>query len=82
MTENFQPAKKEALDQEDALAEEKLHRKNCIDRLGRHIASSQGRNGQDFTAEALFYCEENGYDYGKALEAYEQDRAFEVAQLT
>jgi len=26
---------------------------------------------EDFKAEALFYCEENGYDYGKAKVAYD-----------
>ncbi len=28
----------------------------------------------DFKAEALFYCEENDYDYRKAKAAYDRDR--------
>ena len=81
MKEEFKMEEKVEMDQAEALSQEMLHRQSTISKLSAEIARSQGLIGVDFKSEALFYCEENGYDYGKAKEAYDQDRAFEVQQL-
>lgn len=44
-----------------------------------YIGETLGKiHNSSYRAEALFYCEEHSYDYRKAKEAYDQDRAFEV----
>lgn len=59
------------MSQESALTEEKLRREQAILLMGKYIADCHGRPGADFKAEALFYCEENQYEYRKAKVAYD-----------
>jgi len=56
-------------------------REQAIGMMMEYIAHSMGRPHSNFRSEALFYCEDNGYDYRKAKEAYDADRAFEEQQL-
>lgn len=49
--------------------------------MNQYIQEEQHRPGADFKAEALFYCEENDYDYRKAKEAYDRDRQFEMQHM-
>ena len=50
--------------------------------LKNYMKEVTGQTLTNFTSEARFYCEENGYDYRKAKEAYDGDRAFEKEQMT
>jgi len=69
------------MSEDAAIIEEKARREQAILLMGNYIAHCQGRPGADFKAEALFYCEENQYEYRKAKVAYDQDRAFEEEQM-
>lgn len=81
MTENFKYSQGATMSEDSALLEEKARREQAILLTGKYIADCHGRPGADFKAEALFYCEENGYEYRKAKVAYDQDRAFEEEQM-
>ena len=35
----------------------------------------------NYSAEALFYCSENNYEYQKARDAFDEDRKFEEEQM-
>ena len=39
----------------------------------------QGNVSGDYEAGAAFYCEENNFDVAKAKQAFDRDRAFEIA---
>ena len=74
MTETFKAPSAESLSPEE------VRRKNAITEMNNHMCQVQGIPGGDFIEQATFYCEENGYDSGKAKQAFDRDRAFEEAQ--
>ena len=68
---------KKAKTESQALMDEEYRRSASIDLLNNYIRGLQRKPNGDFKAEAIFYCEENNFEYLKAREAYDQDRAFE-----
>lgn len=45
--------------------------------LMREFLSDKLGKGRDYTAEATYYCDEHGYQYQKARDAFLADRQFE-----
>ena len=80
MNEGFKFTGREKMKEDDALKIEKEVRDHAIFMMAQYIGEQQGRPETTFKAEALFYCEDNGYDYRKAKEAYDADRDFERQQ--
>ena len=56
-------------------------RAQAIQMMNSYISEVHRRPGADFKAEATFYCEENNFEYRKAKEAYDRDRAFEEQHM-
>jgi len=77
ITGNFRYKAQEKITEEEAFRQEQARREQTVLMVSQHIQEVQGRPGANFRAEALFYCEENGYDYRKAMKAYDEDKAFE-----
>ena len=53
-----------------------LKREAAVKMMAEHIQEKLGSKGE-YTAEALFYCSENNYEYIKARDAFNADNAFE-----
>ena len=77
MTNNFKYTAKAPMTKERALEEEKSRRAQAVSMMNQYLAEVNRCPGRDFKAEAIFYCEENNYEYRKAKQAYDEDRKFE-----
>ena len=80
MTEKFKYAPKKKKTEEEALNEEKARRDWAVSMMNQYISEVHRRPGADFNAEARYYCEANNFEYRKAKEAFDEDKAFEDEQ--
>lgn len=57
---------------------EELRRQTALKMLSEHICEvNKCSKSIDFSAEARFYLNENGFDYRKAADAYDKDFKYE-----